>query len=106
MSKDSVRLREPGGLVLGLFEQAAWEEETVSLAPGDVVIAFSDGVSEAMNEAGDEYTDERLIASVRSHAGASPQALLEGLLADVKRFCGAATPSDDVTMVVVRYEGM
>ena len=106
VSKDGVRRLETGGLVLGLFEQALWDEETVTLTPGDVVISFSDGVSEAMNEAGDEYSDDRLIASVQSHAGASPQALLEGLLADVKRFCGAATPSDDVTMVVVRYEGM
>ena len=69
------------------------------------MIAFSDGVSEAMNEEGDEFSDERLIASVQAHMGGSPQALLDGLLADVRQFCGAATPNDDVTMVVVRYEG-
>ena len=101
----TVRRLETGGTVLGLFEHASYDEETVTLAPGDVIIAFSDGVSEALNEAGDEYTDERLLASVHAHRGKSPQALLDGLLADVHSFCGEATPSDDVTLVVVRYEG-
>ena len=101
----AVRRLETGGTVLGLFEHASYDEETVTLAPGDVVIAFSDGVSEALNEAGDEYTDERLLASVNAHRGKSPQALLDGLLVDVREFCGEATPSDDVTLVIVRYEG-
>jgi sigma-B regulation protein RsbU (phosphoserine phosphatase) len=100
-----VRRLETGGTVLGLFEDATFEEDTVMLAPGDVIIAFSEGVSEAFNEAGDEYTDERLLASVHAHRGKPPQALLDALLADVHGFCGGATPSDDVTLVVVQYEG-
>lgn len=106
VSKDGLRRLETGGMVLGLFEVASWEEETVTLTPGDVIIAFSDGVSEALNESGDEYSDDRLLASVRAHMGGSPQQLLDGLLADVRQFCGHATASDDVTLVVVRYEGM
>jgi serine phosphatase RsbU (regulator of sigma subunit)/pSer/pThr/pTyr-binding forkhead associated (FHA) protein len=105
VGSDSVRRLETGGTVLGLFENASYDEATVTLAPGDVIIAFSDGVSEALNEAGEEYTDDRLLASVKEHRGKSPQALIDGLLADVHRFCGEATPSDDVTLVVVRYEG-
>jgi sigma-B regulation protein RsbU (phosphoserine phosphatase) len=104
-SKDGVRRLDAGGIVLGLFEHAHWDEETVRLSPGDVVIAFSDGVSDALNEAGEEYTDERLIAAVQAHIGGTPGELLEGLLADVRRFCGAGMPNDDVTLVVVRYEG-
>ena len=105
VSPSGVRRLETGGMVLGLFEHAAFEEESVALAPGDVIVAFSDGVSEAMNEAAEEYTDERLIAAVHANRGRPPEELLEALLADVHRFCGRATPSDDVTMVVVRYEG-
>ncbi|MGH7339886.1 MAG: PP2C family protein-serine/threonine phosphatase, partial [Candidatus Rokuibacteriota bacterium] len=105
VGRDSVRRLDAGGLVLGLFEHAAYEEEPVRLAPGDVVVAFSDGVSEALNEAGDEFTDEGLLASVATHRGKPPQELLLGLLADVRTFCGRATPTDDVTMVVVRYDG-
>jgi sigma-B regulation protein RsbU (phosphoserine phosphatase) len=106
VSRDGVRRLETGGLVLGLFEESIWQEETLTLSPGDVIVAFSDGVSEALNEAGDEYTDDRLLASVEAHRGRSPQELLDGLLADVRQFCGRATPSDDVTIVVVRYEGI
>jgi sigma-B regulation protein RsbU (phosphoserine phosphatase) len=101
-----VRRLETGGVVLGLFEHAAFEEETLSLRPGDVVIAFSDGVSEALNEGGEEFTDHRLLASIEAHRTKTPQAMLDALLADVRAFCGQATPSDDVTMVVVRYDGL
>lgn len=100
-----VRRLETGGMILGLFEQASFEEEMLTLAPGDVIVAFSDGVSEAMNEAGEEYWDDRLVAAVAATRDRSPQALLAALLADVRSFCGRATPNDDVTMVVVRYEG-
>jgi serine phosphatase RsbU (regulator of sigma subunit) len=105
ITSTGVRRLEAGGLVLGLFEHAAYDEERLRLAPGDVVVAFSDGVSEAMNEAGEEYSDDRLIAAVNAHRGQNPDALLTALLADVRGFCGRATANDDVTMVVVRYEG-
>src|SRR5437870_4756534 len=60
VSPSGVKRLETGGVVLGLFESATFDEETVQLQPGDLIVAFSDGVSEAMNEAGDEFTDERL----------------------------------------------
>jgi serine phosphatase RsbU (regulator of sigma subunit) len=62
-----VRRLETGGLVLGLFDHAAFEEETVVLQPGDTLIVFSDGVSEALNENGDEFGDERLLALIDAH---------------------------------------
>ncbi len=105
VTADGVRRLETGGVVLGLFEHSAFEEETLSLMPGDVVIAFSDGVSEAFNEAGEEFTDERLLASIEAHRTKTPQQMLDALLADVRAFCGQATPNDDVTMVIVRYDG-
>jgi phosphoserine phosphatase RsbU/P len=101
-----VRRLEAGGVVLGLFEHAAFDEETLKLRPGDVIVAFSDGVSEALNEAGDEFTDQRLLAAIDAHQTKTPQEMLDALLADVRAFCGKATQSDDVTMVVVRYDGL
>jgi sigma-B regulation protein RsbU (phosphoserine phosphatase) len=105
VSASGVRRLETGGLVLGLFEHAAFEEETVVLAPGDFIVAFSDGVTEAFNVAGDEYTDDRLLASIDRHRGKAPRALLDGLLADVKVFAGEATQNDDLTLVMVRFDG-
>lgn len=105
ITSSGVRRLETGGMILGLFNHAAFEEEVLTLAPGDVIVAFSDGVSEALNEAGEEYADERLVAAVEASADRTPEALLTTLLADVRGFCGRATQNDDVTMVVVRYDG-
>jgi sigma-B regulation protein RsbU (phosphoserine phosphatase) len=105
VSASRVRRLETGGLVLGLFEHATFDEETVILAPGDFIVAFSDGVTEAFDVAGEEYTDDRLLASIDRHRGKPPQALLDGLLADVKAFGGEATQNDDLTLVLVRFDG-
>ena len=105
VSRSGIRRLETGGVVLGLFDQATFDEETVKLEPGDLVVAFSDGVTEALNPAGDEFTDDRLIASVTKHRAATPQAAVEALLADVRTFCEDATQSDDVTILLVRYDG-
>ena len=89
----------------GLFEHAAFEEETVTLHPGDFIVAFSDGVTEAFDIAGDEYSDARLLASIERHRGKAAQELIDGLLADVKAFTGEAMPNDDLTLVMVQYTG-
>ncbi len=73
------------------------------LSPGDFVVAFSDGVTEALNEQGDEYMDDRLLACIESYKMKPPQEILAAILADVRTFAGDATPNDDVTVVMVRY---
>jgi serine phosphatase RsbU (regulator of sigma subunit)/pSer/pThr/pTyr-binding forkhead associated (FHA) protein len=105
VSASSVRRLETGGTVLGLFELASFEEETLQLQPGDVIIVFSDGVTEAMNAAGEEFTDDGLLASLTAHRGKPPQAVIDGVIADVRKFCGDATQSDDLTILMVRYSG-
>jgi serine phosphatase RsbU (regulator of sigma subunit) len=103
VSARGVRRLECGGLVLGMFDQARFDEETVALDPGDLVVAFSDGVTEALNEAGEEYMDDRLLASIDRHKAKPAEDLLAAVLADVRAFAGEATPNDDVTIVMVRY---
>jgi serine phosphatase RsbU (regulator of sigma subunit) len=105
VSGSSVRRLEVGGLVLGLFEHAIFEEEALTLSPGDVIVSFSDGVTEAMNIEGEEFGDDHLVDLVQSYRDKTPEALLEALMADVRTFCGEATQSDDITVVLVRYDG-
>ena len=105
ITSDGCRRLEKGGTPVGMFDQWVYEEETLSLQPGDVVVTFSDGVTEALNTAGEEFGDPCLVDCVQAHTGKAPQEMLEALLSEVHRFCGAATQSDDVTMVIVRYEG-
>ena len=83
----------------------AFEEETVTLEKGDLIIAFSDGVTEAMNPDNEEFTDERLLACASAHRGEPPQQIMNALLGDVQTFCAGATQRDDVTVVMVRYNG-
>jgi sigma-B regulation protein RsbU (phosphoserine phosphatase) len=105
VSATAIRRLEVGGVVLGLFDSASFEEETLKLEPGDLIVLFSDGVTEAMNAEGEEFTDDRLIACANAHRGEAPQQVLEALLADVQAFCAGEAQSDDVTAVLVRYNG-
>src|SRR5580765_8031011 len=105
MSSSGVRRLETGGVVLGLFDHATFDEETVTMAPGDLLVTFSDGVTEALNPAGEEFCDERLIASVHAHRDKPLAQLVDSVLGDVRAFCAGATQSDDITLVMVRFNG-
>jgi serine phosphatase RsbU (regulator of sigma subunit) len=98
-----VRRLECGGPIVGLFEGAIFDQETVSLSLDDWLIVFSDGVSEALSASGDEYGEHRIVEVVRRHITALPQQLLDALFADVRSFAKGAAQSDDITAMVLRY---
>jgi phosphoserine phosphatase RsbU/P len=100
-----VRRLEAGGPVVGLLESADFGQDTVQLDPGDVVVVFSDGVSEAMNVAGDEFGDDRLLAVAREGLGAPVETQVERIIAAVRAFAKGAPQSDDITVMVLRYLG-
>jgi serine phosphatase RsbU (regulator of sigma subunit)/pSer/pThr/pTyr-binding forkhead associated (FHA) protein len=104
-SAATVRRLECGGPIVGLFEAATFEEETVILTDGDWLIVFSDGVSEAMSASGDEYGENRIVSCVEKHKSMEPRQLLESLFADVRDFTRGAPQSDDITAMVLRYGG-
>lgn len=105
VKKNGIQRLEAGGVVLGLFEAATFEQEQVMLEKGDVLLVFSDGVTEAMNEKNDEFGDDHLVSLVRNRHGQDPKRVLEELAREVKKFTGDALQSDDVTMMVVRFDG-
>ena len=80
-------------------------EQTVRLAPGDVVVLYTDGLVEARDGASEEYGYDRLAAFVEGQHGASADALRDRLLAEHARWSGRADPDDDTTFVVVRWTG-
>jgi len=104
-SKVSLRRLEVGGPIVGLFEGATFEEETVLLTPDDWLIVFSDGVSEAMSASGDEYGENRIVECVEKSMALEPRQLLEALFEDVRQFARGAAQSDDITAMVLRYGG-
>jgi phosphoserine phosphatase RsbU/P len=98
-----VRRLERGGPIVGLFEGATYEEETVHLTPGDWLVVFSDGISEAMSATNEEYGESRIIDVVQKNAALEPPRLLEALFSDVREFARGAPQSDDITAMVLRY---
>jgi serine phosphatase RsbU (regulator of sigma subunit)/pSer/pThr/pTyr-binding forkhead associated (FHA) protein len=105
IGKNGFRRLERGGPIVGLFEGASYEEETVQLTPGDWLVVYSDGVSEALSATGEEYGEARLLECVQANEGVEPQALLTALFRDVSDFARGAAQSDDITAMVLRFRG-
>ena len=78
----------------------------MTLSPGDTLITFSDGVSEAADAKGSDFGDERILERVRaSPSGIEPRDLVEQVMAAVREFTVGEPQSDDITVLVVRYRG-
>jgi serine phosphatase RsbU (regulator of sigma subunit) len=100
-----VRRLETGGPVVGLLEAAPYAQATEQLDTGDVIVLFSDGVSEAFNVAGEDFGEGRLLDVARAAGSATSQALVEQIVAAVRTFTKGAAQSDDITVMVIRYLG-
>ena len=77
IGRDGTRRLEPGGMVLGMFPPRPTKKKTLQLEPGDMIVAFSDGVSESMNQAGDQFEESRIEACVRRPLDKPPAEILE-----------------------------
>ena len=101
-SEGVARLTE-GGPMLGVFEEATFPEATLQLKSGDTLVAFSDGVTDAVAPDGSDFGMDRLLAVAAAHLADSPPDLMAQLLRTVQDFVGPAPPNDDVTVAVARY---
>jgi len=105
LTADSTHRLEAGGIALGLFADAEFVEESLTLHPGDRIVAFSDGVTEAMNSAGEDFGEQRLLDCLDARRGEEPEAIVQGVMDAVYAFCGDVTPFDDMAVLVTRYDG-
>ncbi len=92
---------EKGGLLLGLMPGMTYEYETIQLLPGEKIVMFTDGVTEAMNEKEEQFEEHRLENLLRENTGLSARACTELIAQTVKTFEGNAPQSDDITVVVI-----
>ncbi len=90
------------GIVLGWLADVELEQRAIDMAPGDLLVFYTDGITEAMDEKRHFFGEERLKATVAGLAGAGADQALDAILAAVGRFVGHATPSDDLTLFIVR----
>lgn len=92
-----------GGPVLGLLPQAQYEATTVAIAPGDLLVMYSDGLVEATNTAGQEFGDERVLEILHRHFDQTPFQIRDALMSSLTAFASIAVPHDDLTFAVIRF---
>jgi sigma-B regulation protein RsbU (phosphoserine phosphatase) len=106
LSGESVEAIEGGkGIILGVRPDAVYATGRLSLAPGEGIYVFTDGVTEAENPQQDMLTEARLEAVLRGAAGRTSAEIVKSVAEAVRGFVGSALPSDDITMMAIRRLG-
>jgi serine phosphatase RsbU (regulator of sigma subunit) len=103
--RHGVRRLEEGGMILGMFDHVWYDQEQLHLERGDVIVVFSDGVSEALSASGEEFGEDRIKAVIGGDLAAGPDVMVERLFEAVRDFTRGAVQNDDITALVVRYGG-
>ncbi len=98
---DTVTRLDCGGMVVGLLDNLSWEQGTERFSPGDILIAYSDGVTEPENDFG-EFGEERLLDVVRQHRHLPLEAISERVLQSLRSWIGDQEQPDDITLVLAR----
>ena len=103
--KTEVLRLEADGPVVGLLEYAPYTEQTLLLMPGDLVLLYTDGISEAMTHDDEEWGEERMIAAAECCKDESAKEILRRLFVEVDTFTAGAPQHDDMTVLVLKLEG-
>ncbi len=100
----SVERPELGGIPVGVLAEAVYQTGSFRLDRGDWLVIFTDGVVEAVNAAGEDYDEPRLVRMIDRGSGGAPAELLRGLLADLDGFVGNTPQHDDMTCLLLKRE--
>jgi serine phosphatase RsbU (regulator of sigma subunit)/putative methionine-R-sulfoxide reductase with GAF domain len=100
----SVETLHRTGAALGILPDLAMEERTICIAPGDMLLLYTDGLTEAFSPADEMYGDERLLNTLKSVDGSSARGVLDALEASMHQFIDPLPPSDDLTMMAIRHK--
>jgi sigma-B regulation protein RsbU (phosphoserine phosphatase) len=102
-SRHEVIRLEVSGPVVGLLRDAEFVQSTLTIQPGDILLAFTDGISESMTADQDEWGEDRMIACLEQNAALPADALLGVLLDDATEFAAGAPQYDDMTLLVCKF---
>jgi sigma-B regulation protein RsbU (phosphoserine phosphatase) len=100
-----LRRLESGSMPVGFFSHVPYADKTEQLRKGDVIVVYSDGVTEALDVQGQEFGEERLIKILQERSTDAATAILDAIVEEVKTFSAGVPQHDDVTAMVVRYTG-
>jgi sigma-B regulation protein RsbU (phosphoserine phosphatase) len=90
------------GIAFGIMDDAEYGENTVSLSPGDVIVLYTDGVTEAINETDEMFETDRLKETIRAHHSSPADTIADQIIREVFAFSGTQPQFDDITLMVVR----
>lgn len=99
-----ITLLTKGGPIIGAFSNCVYEQETIQLESGDLLVAYTDGVTEARDADDHEFGEARLRGIIDSSAILPAQQLSERIVESVREWCGDVPPHDDLTLVVMRVK--
>jgi sigma-B regulation protein RsbU (phosphoserine phosphatase) len=102
LRRGKVERLKVGGTVVGLFSPLTYEQAEIQILPGDLLLAFTDGITEPENIYGEEFGEDRLLQVVRRALNASPQVLVEEIYRSVSDWTGSPELQDDMTLVVAK----
>jgi sigma-B regulation protein RsbU (phosphoserine phosphatase) len=100
-----VRRLQSGSMPVGMFDFAQYQDVSEQLTVGEVLVVYSDGVTEALNVEGEEFGEDRLAAIVAEHHAADASTILNAIVRGVQTFARGAAQHDDVTAMVVKFTG-
>jgi serine phosphatase RsbU (regulator of sigma subunit) len=102
---EGLRRLESGGMPVGFFDHAPYADQTEQLKAGDVLVVYSDGVTEALDVQGQEFGEARLVSILEQQSHVDAFAILDAIVEAVLGFSAGAPQHDDVTAMVVKYTG-
>lgn len=97
----SIRELEEGTLPIGIMANQIYEVQHTTIGPGEYLVSFSDGITEAMNAAGEPYNDDRFHALLHTITGERAQQLVDRIILEVNSYVAAAPQADDMTLLIV-----
>ena len=89
-------------MALGVDASARWRQREVRLVPGDFLVLYTDGITEAQNASGAFFGEDRVLEAALSKAGSSAHEIQDAILTEVHRFTGSLPRQDDVALIVLR----
>ena len=87
---------------MGLLPEFVYEYGSIALESEDILVAYTDGISEAMNSEDEEWGEARMLEAIENCSGLCAAAMIEQLMTEADRFAGGAPQHDDMTLVVIR----
>jgi len=99
---NKITLLDKGGLIVGIMPGVPYEEDTIPFHPGDLLVIYSDGITEAMDNTEEEFGEQRLIDLILQNRNESPFNLIEIIIKKIQEFSGNHSQMDDITLVIIK----